>query len=191
MAPSTESSSSCMRCIIAEWPPTNVLQFAAGLGRMHFVGNLGCQMSVPAWDELPRRITGGNVRGHHHGSLRDYAAHLVRWFLSLPRDLLLRCGSPGASTPSVVFDGDSITVLATPAIHQVLDPSYDVAVLAVIGIRINQALPALESALKLHPYAVVENLGTNDALQGGTHPEWVSSLGQADSHHENHTMCCL
>jgi len=83
-------------------------------------------------------------------------------------------GSPHASKPSVVFGGDSITVLATPEIHQLLDPSYDVEVLAVIGIRINQSLPALESALRLHPYAVVENLGTNDALQGGSHPDWVS-----------------
>jgi GDSL-like lipase/acylhydrolase family protein len=107
-------------------------------------------------------------------SLRDYAAHFVRWLLAFAISLLAG-GSPGASKPSVVFDGDSITVLATPAIHQLLDPSYDVEVLAVIGIRINQSLPALESALRFHPYAVVENLGTNDALQGGTHPDWVSS----------------
>ena len=75
----------------------------------------------------------------------------------------------------MVFDGDSITVLATPAIHQLLDPNYNVDVLGVIGIRIGQSLPALESALRSHPYAVVENLGTNDALQGGAHPSWVSS----------------
>ena len=35
--------------------------------------------------------------------------------------------------------------------------------------------PALASALRSHPYAVVENLGTNDALQGGAHPNWLSS----------------
>jgi GDSL-like lipase/acylhydrolase family protein len=108
------------------------------------------------------------------GSLGDYAAHLVRWLLAFAI-MLLAGGSPGANKPSVVFDGDSITVLATPAIHQFLDPSYDVEVLAVIGIRINQSLPALESALRSHPYAVVENLGTNDALQGGANPDWVSS----------------
>jgi hypothetical protein len=84
-------------------------------------------------------------------------------------------GSPAASKPSVLVDGDSITVLATPAIHQVLDRSYDVEVLAVIGIRIDQSLPALESAMRFHPYAVVENLGTNDALQGGSHHDWLSS----------------
>jgi len=89
--------------------------------------------------------------------------------------ILLAGSSPGASNPSVVFDGDSITVLATPAIHQLLDPRYEVEVLAVDGIRINQSLPALESALRLHPYAVVENLGTNDALQGGAHEDWVSA----------------
>ena len=84
-------------------------------------------------------------------------------------------GSPGADKSSVVFDGDSITVLATPAIHTLLDPNYNVDVLAFYGIRIEQGLPALQSALKFHPYAVVENLGTNDALQGRTHHNWVSS----------------
>lgn len=82
---------------------------------------------------------------------------------------------PAANKPKVVVDGDSITFLAAPALHQRLDPTYDLQVSAIIGARINQSLPALESALRLHPYAVVENLGTNDALQGGTHPDWVSS----------------
>jgi hypothetical protein len=108
------------------------------------------------------------------GSLRDYAAHLVRWLLAFAI-MLLAGGTPGANKPSVVFDGDSITVLATPAIHQLLDSSYEVEVLAAIGIRIDRSLPALELALRSHPYAVVENLGTNDALQGGARPDWESS----------------
>jgi hypothetical protein len=108
------------------------------------------------------------------GSLRHYAAHLVGLLVALAV-FVLAGSSPGASKPSVVLDGDSITVLATPAIHQLLDPSYEVEVLAVDGIRINQSLPALESALRFRPYAVVENLGTNDALQGGAHDDWVSS----------------
>ena len=98
----------------------------------------------------------------------------MRWLLAFAITVLAS-GSPDAHKPSVVFDGDSITVLALPAIHQLLDSSYDVEVLAVIGIRINQSLPALESALRSHPYAVVENLGTNDALQGDADPDWVSS----------------
>jgi hypothetical protein len=89
--------------------------------------------------------------------------------------ILMAGSSPSASKPSVVFVGDSITVLANPAIHTLLDPSYHVEVLALDGIRINQSLPALKSALRSHPYAVVENLGTNDALQGGTHYDWVAS----------------
>ena len=96
----------------------------------------------------------------------------MRWLFALAITLLTG-GSPAASKPSVVFAGDSITVLATPAIHQLLDPGYDVDVLAVIGIRIGQSLPALQSALRSHPDAVVVNLGTNDALQGGRHPDWV------------------
>jgi GDSL-like lipase/acylhydrolase family protein len=97
----------------------------------------------------------------------------VNWLLAFVI-ILFESSIPGASKPNVVIDGDSITVLATPALHKTLDPSYDVRILAVIGIRIYQSLPALESELRLHPYAVVENLGTNDALQGGTHPNWVS-----------------
>jgi hypothetical protein len=108
------------------------------------------------------------------GSLQDYAAQIVSW-LHVFAIILLAGGSPGANRPSVVFDGDSITVLATPAIHQLLDPSYDIDVLAVDGIRISQSLPALKSALRSHPDAVVENLGTNDALQGGAHADWVLS----------------
>lgn len=73
------------------------------------------------------------------GSLRDYAAHFVRWLLAVAI-ILFAGSSPDANKPSVLFDGDSITVLATPAIHRLLDPSYDVEVLAVDGIRINQSL---------------------------------------------------
>ena len=98
----------------------------------------------------------------------------MRWLLAFAI-IVLGGGSPGTSKPSVLFDGDSITVLTTPAIHTILDPTYNVDVLALYGIRIEQGLPALQSALKFHPYAVVENLGTNDALQGRTHHDWVSS----------------
>jgi GDSL-like lipase/acylhydrolase family protein len=109
----------------------------------------------------------------------------VKWLLSFAIVLTASAGAStgaGASTsvnkPSVVFDGDSITVLATPAIHQILDRRYDVEVLAVDGIRIDQALPALELALKSHPYAVVENLGTNDALQDDPYADWVTGWQQ-------------
>lgn len=81
----------------------------------------------------------------------------------------------GSKKPTVVVDGDSITVLAAPAIRQLLDPSYHVEVLATRGVRIFQGLPALASAVRSHPGAVIENLGTNDALHGGVHPDWASS----------------
>ena len=100
----------------------------------------------------------------------------MRWLLALSILLLADCSnSAAASKPTVVFDGDSITDIETPAIHELLDPTYDVKVLAVDGMRIEQRLPDLASAIKGHPYAVVENLGTNDALQGGVHYDWVSS----------------
>ena len=121
--------------------------------------------------ELPPSRHSG--QGRHGGRSGDYAAQLVRWLLALAI-ILLGDGSPGAK-PNVVFDGDSITVLAAPAIHKLLDPRYHLEILAVDGTRINQSLPALISALRFRPFAVVENLGTNDALQGGLHDDWVSS----------------
>jgi hypothetical protein len=102
----------------------------------------------------------------------------VRWLLAVAIVLFASSSSPSLSKPSVVFDGDSITVISTPAIHTLLNPSYNVEVLAVDGVRIDQSLPALLLALQSRPYAVVENLGTNDALQGGAHSNWMSSWGQ-------------
>jgi hypothetical protein len=45
------------------------------------------------------------------------------------------------------------------------------------GQRIDQMLPRLELAMAAHPKvkAVVENLGTNDAIQGGRHADWRAS----------------
>ena len=101
----------------------------------------------------------------------------MRWLLALAV-ILLAGNSSGVGKPDVVFDGDSITVLATPAIHQLLDSRYHVEVLATDGIRIDQGLPALIAALSFHPYAVVENLGTNDALQGGAPNDRGSSWAE-------------
>jgi hypothetical protein len=89
--------------------------------------------------------------------------------------LFTSSGCLSVSKPSVVFDGDSITVISTPAIHTLLDPRYNVDDLAVDGVRIDQSLSALLVALRSHPFAVVENLGTNDALSGGAHSNWMSS----------------
>jgi hypothetical protein len=84
-------------------------------------------------------------------------------------------GTSSAGKPTVVFVGDSITVLATSAIQNLLGPNYRVEFVAEDGIRINQSFPALISALGSHPSAVVENLGTNDSLQAGAGYDWGSS----------------
>ncbi len=108
-------------------------------------------------------------------ALQEYAPQTVTWLLAAAIVLSASSSSAGVSKPSVVVAGDSITVISTPAIHSLLDPSYNVEVLAVDGIRIKQSLPALFLALQSHPFAVVENLGTNDALSGGAHSNWMSS----------------
>ena len=99
----------------------------------------------------------------------------MRWLLGLVIILSAYSGTPSAGKPTVVFVGDSITVLATPAIQSLLGPDYHVEFAAEDGIRINQSFPALYSALRSHPSAVVENLGTNDALQVGAGYDWGPS----------------
>ena len=107
------------------------------------------------------------------------AAKPAHWVLALALVLVAGCGNSQAGAkptrPTVVFIGDSITDIATPSIHKLMDPHYRVDVLAVDGMRINQRLPALRSAEAHHPDAVVENLGTNDALQGGAYYPWTKS----------------
>lgn len=87
--------------------------------------------------------------------------------------LVTACGSASASNkPEVVVVGDSITYLSTPQIEHTLGAEYHVDVQAVPGKRIVQMLPALRTALKGHPFAVIENLGTNDAIQARAGYDW-------------------
>ena len=86
--------------------------------------------------------------------------------------------------------GDSITAIVAPRIHGVLDPRYHVEVTAEYGKRIDQMLPALASALRIRPNAVVENLGTNDALEGGRQHNWMSSWNQL-IHMTRRTPCVV
>jgi hypothetical protein len=93
--------------------------------------------------------------------------------------MLLSSGSSSsANLPNVVVVGDSITAMATPGLDQVLDPHFHIEVIAKYGKRIDQMLPALAAALQVHPYAVIEDLGTNDAREGGTQHDWTSSWNQ-------------
>jgi lysophospholipase L1-like esterase len=87
--------------------------------------------------------------------------------------LLAACSSSSAShKPEVVVVGDSITYLSKPQIEHTLGATYDVDVQAIPGKRIVQMLPALRTALKSDPFAVVENLGTNDAIQARAGYDW-------------------
>jgi lysophospholipase L1-like esterase len=93
--------------------------------------------------------------------------------------LLAACSSASAShKPKVVVVGDSITALSRPQIEHTLGASYDVDVQAIAGKRIVQMLPALRTALKSDPFAVVENLGTNDAIQARAGYDWKKSWNE-------------
>jgi hypothetical protein len=76
--------------------------------------------------------------------------------------------------PLVVVVGDSITEISAGSIHAALGSRYHDVTVYHEGWRIDQMLPALNSELAAHGpvHAVVENLGTNDALQGGRHADW-------------------
>ncbi len=80
----------------------------------------------------------------------------------------------GTSSPAtrVAIIGDSITVQSSPALHEAFDGHYRLDIRAQSGRRIDEMLPALEQALHQHPRVVIVNLGTNDALQHDTHPDW-------------------
>jgi hypothetical protein len=86
--------------------------------------------------------------------------------------------TPGSSQrPYVVVVGDSITDIASSSIQSALNPKYQSILVYRDGQRIDQMLPGLNFALATHPAvaAVVENLGTNDAIQGGRHADWRAS----------------
>jgi lysophospholipase L1-like esterase len=79
---------------------------------------------------------------------------------------------------SVAVVGDSITVLTSPDISVALRGDYHTDVQAKWGQRIDQMLPNLSELLGQHPTAVVENLGSNDAIQATTHPDWQKGFEQ-------------
>jgi lysophospholipase L1-like esterase len=68
--------------------------------------------------------------------------------------------------------GDSITFFAGTDESAALGSNYSVVAHAGIGKRIDEMLPAVQQAAGSEPFAVVVNLGTNDARQATSHPEW-------------------
>jgi hypothetical protein len=77
-----------------------------------------------------------------------------------------------AAKPTIPVVGDSITFLTGYDISVALRGAYHADVQAKPGKRIDQMLPSLQSAVARRPRAAVVNLGTNDALQVQTHPNW-------------------
>ena len=90
------------------------------------------------------------------------------------------CSHPTSSGPRVVVAGDSITALAQPAISSALEPRYSVTYLFRIGARTAQVVPLIQADLRRNgtPSALVENLGTNDALQASERSDQPSSWDQ-------------
>jgi lysophospholipase L1-like esterase len=81
----------------------------------------------------------------------------------------------GVSTPSphsVQVVGDSIAFYAGTDISAAFGGGYHVDVHSGIGRRIDEMLPTLHTAIERHPDAVVVDLGTNDAREAHSHPDW-------------------
>ncbi len=87
------------------------------------------------------------------------------------------CSNTTPAGARVVVAGDSITALAQPAISSALVPRYSVTYEFRIGTRIDQIVPLIQSDLRRNgiPSALVENLGTNDALQTGGREDELAS----------------
>jgi hypothetical protein len=85
-----------------------------------------------------------------------------------------------AHRSNVVVVGDSITDIAAGSIQAALAAKYQDFLVYRDGMRIDQMLPGLSLALSEHPpvSAVVENLGTNDAREGGHQVNWRASWKQ-------------
>jgi hypothetical protein len=77
-----------------------------------------------------------------------------------------------SSKPTVAVVGDSITAFAKVDISAALGDGYHPDIHAVIGRRIDEMVPTLERVGRSRPSAIVVNLGSNDALQAGSHPDW-------------------
>jgi hypothetical protein len=78
----------------------------------------------------------------------------------------------------VFIVGDSITFFAGTDETAALGSAYHVDAHAGIGKRIDEMLPAVKTAARSDPFAVVVNLGTNDARQASTHPDWRIAYDQ-------------
>jgi lysophospholipase L1-like esterase len=83
--------------------------------------------------------------------------------------------------------GDSITFFAGTDETAALGSNYKVDAHGGIGKRIDEMLPAVKKAAGSDPFAVVVNLGTNDARQASSHPDWRTAYNQmiaslADQH---------
>jgi hypothetical protein len=79
---------------------------------------------------------------------------------------------------SVAVVGDSITVVAHDDIAASLAGAYSPDFHAIWGQRIDQMLPTLSVVAGRHPSDVVVNLGSNDAIQAATHPDWQRAFDQ-------------
>lgn len=84
--------------------------------------------------------------------------------------LVSGCGS--GKGPVVAVVGDSITVISAPGVEAELR-GYSLYMRAVDGKRIDEMVPLLRAEMQHKPRAVIVNLGTNDALQAQTHPDWL------------------
>ena len=73
------------------------------------------------------------------------------------------CGGP--ANHHVALVGDSITSLATAALHSRLDPTYQVDVMGKFGARTDQTMNEVNVIASTMPAQAVINLGTNDVLQ--------------------------
>jgi lysophospholipase L1-like esterase len=89
--------------------------------------------------------------------------------------------SPLPQKSQVAVIGDSITFLSEAAIHTALDPTHDVVVNGIPGIKVLGQLAAAREAAHAQPGVVVINLGTNDVLSERDPADVISDLDDTAS----------
>src|SRR5437879_6309361 len=110
------------------------------------------------------------TEGHPHRTrVTRRGLHIVEVAVVVAVVVTLVVVAAQPSSPTIPVVGDSIMFYAGRDISAALGTGYDVDVHAGIGKRIDQMLPTVRDSTRDSPWAVVVDLGTNDALQAKTH----------------------
>ncbi len=119
---------------------------------------------------------------------RLYGSRIVKQcWIPLLALVVFVSGCGGKHQERVTVVGDSLTVLATPKIRSALH-GVRLSIYAHNGNRADQLVDGLRADLPAD--VVIVNVGTNDAIQARTHPDWLTGFNEIVSLVE-HVPCAV